>query len=162
MILLACSCKVSNGPNPGDPVPPKPRSFPIGFHFRSSGSILGISHSASLGLVDVIPPKQQTWSRWSRIEGKIAAYYEKNGGFPESLDKLSFEEPSDANKGSKEETLQDAWGRPHIYTIINEKTFRLVSYGADGKPGGTDEDEDFYRDYTLPYYTTYLYHASTN
>ncbi|GGP21054.1 type II secretion system major pseudopilin GspG [Silvimonas iriomotensis] len=38
----------------------------------------------------------------------------------------------------------DPWDRPYVYRRPGENghDFDLISYGADGKPGGTDEDAD--------------------
>ncbi len=40
--------------------------------------------------------------------------------------------------------LKDPWGRPFMIRVPGEKNvdFDIVSYGADGKPGGTGEDAD--------------------
>jgi general secretion pathway protein G len=40
--------------------------------------------------------------------------------------------------------LKDPWGKPYMIVVPGEKNpdFDIVSYGADGKPGGTGEDED--------------------
>jgi len=35
----------------------------------------------------------------------------------------------------------DPWGRPYLYTFDGSRG-RVLSYGADGKPGGTGEDAD--------------------
>lgn len=42
------------------------------------------------------------------------------------------------------EALVDPWGHPYILKIPGEKNvdFDIVSYGADGQPGGTDENAD--------------------
>lgn len=42
------------------------------------------------------------------------------------------------------ETLIDPWGRPFILVIPGEKNidFDIVSFGADGRPGGEGEDAD--------------------
>lgn len=37
---------------------------------------------------------------------------------------------------------KDAWGRSFIYTLTNEDSATIISYGADGKPGGTGQDTD--------------------
>jgi general secretion pathway protein G len=44
----------------------------------------------------------------------------------------------------KKEDLLDAWGKPFILRIPGVKNidFDIVSYGADGKPGGEGEDAD--------------------
>jgi general secretion pathway protein G len=40
--------------------------------------------------------------------------------------------------------LKDPWGRPFILVVPGSKNvdFDVVSYGADGQPGGTGEDAD--------------------
>lgn len=40
--------------------------------------------------------------------------------------------------------LNDPWGRPFVLRIPGQKNidFDIVSYGADGAPGGTGENED--------------------
>lgn len=40
--------------------------------------------------------------------------------------------------------LKDPWGKPYMIVVPGEKNpdFDIVSYGADGKPGGTGENED--------------------
>jgi len=37
----------------------------------------------------------------------------------------------------------DPWGHPYIYSSPGEHgEYDIISYGADGKPGGTENDED--------------------
>ena len=37
----------------------------------------------------------------------------------------------------------DPWGRPYVYRTPGEKSeFQVLSYGRDGKPGGSGEDAD--------------------
>ena len=37
----------------------------------------------------------------------------------------------------------DPWGRPYVYRTPGQKgEFEVISYGRDGKPGGTGEDAD--------------------
>jgi general secretion pathway protein G len=42
------------------------------------------------------------------------------------------------------DALLDPWGHPYILRVPGEKNFDfdVVSYGADGQPGGTDENAD--------------------
>ena len=38
---------------------------------------------------------------------------------------------------------KDPWGNDYVYTCPGEHgDFDLLSYGADGQPGGTDENAD--------------------
>lgn len=43
----------------------------------------------------------------------------------------------------------DAWGRPFLYAVVDGQP-RLVSWGADGEPGGEGLDADLYSDRELP------------
>jgi general secretion pathway protein G len=43
----------------------------------------------------------------------------------------------------KKAVPNDPWDRPYLYRIPGEKReFEIVSYGRDGKPGGSGEDAD--------------------
>jgi general secretion pathway protein G len=43
----------------------------------------------------------------------------------------------------KKAVPSDPWGRPYVYRTPGEKgEFALLSYGRDGKPGGSGEDAD--------------------
>lgn len=43
----------------------------------------------------------------------------------------------------KKAVPNDPWGRPYLYRMPGEKyEFEIVSYGRDGKAGGTGEDAD--------------------
>lgn len=37
---------------------------------------------------------------------------------------------------------RDPWDRPYIYRRDQEGGFEIISFGADGKPGGTGDDRD--------------------
>jgi general secretion pathway protein G len=37
---------------------------------------------------------------------------------------------------------KDAWGRDFVYQLVEEGKAAIVSYGADGKPGGDGQDSD--------------------
>lgn len=37
---------------------------------------------------------------------------------------------------------KDAWGRQFVYNFVEEGKATLESYGADGKPGGSEQDAD--------------------
>jgi general secretion pathway protein G len=43
----------------------------------------------------------------------------------------------------KKAVPNDPWGRPYVYRTPGQKSeFEVVSYGRDGKPGGSGEDAD--------------------
>ncbi len=62
-----------------------------------------------------------------------------------------WERPSEADASAwqgpyldKRDQLMDPWKRPYILRIppLEAADFEIVSYGADGQPGGEGEDED--------------------
>lgn len=66
------------------------------------------------------------------------------GRYPQSLAELRH---SDAASWDgpylPKEVPMDPWGNPYVYTVPGaEEAFDLISYGADGKPGGEEENAD--------------------
>jgi general secretion pathway protein G len=52
-------------------------------------------------------------------------------------------EPAWAGPYLKKGVPADPWGRPYVYTQPGSHSdFDLMSYGKDGRPGGTGEDAD--------------------
>lgn len=37
---------------------------------------------------------------------------------------------------------KDAWGKPFVYRLVEAEKAVVISFGADGKPGGSDQDAD--------------------
>ena len=53
------------------------------------------------------------------------------------------EEPKWNGPYLKKNVPLDPWGKPYMYKVPGQRwDFELVSYGRDGKPGGTGEDAD--------------------
>ena len=42
----------------------------------------------------------------------------------------------------REDLSQDPWGEPYAYRLIEGKRYRVISFGADRKPGGVGADAD--------------------
>jgi len=67
------------------------------------------------------------------------------GKYPEKLDDLRKSTGSrwDGPYLPKDVPL-DPWGNPFVYIIPGENgdPYRIMSYGADGQPGGKDNNED--------------------
>jgi len=40
----------------------------------------------------------------------------------------------------------DPWGKPYVYTSEGPRQFKIISYGADGQPGGSSYDADISSD----------------
>lgn len=82
------------------------------------------------------------------IDGQVQTYYTQNSEWPPADRGLSVltspeAKPSDAFYMT-EDQLVDPWGN-QFYIIVpgpSGHPFELVSYGADGQPGGTDENAD--------------------
>ncbi len=52
-------------------------------------------------------------------------------------------EPNWSGPYLKKAVPNDPWGRPYVYRVPGQKgDYDLLSYGRDGKPGGTGEDAD--------------------
>jgi general secretion pathway protein G len=78
---------------------------------------------------------------------KIEMYRADVGRYPASLSDLVRQPPAtDKWSGpyAKEAELKDKWGNPYQYAVpgTDGRRYDLVSYGADGKPGGEGENRD--------------------
>ncbi|MBI1942037.1 MAG: type II secretion system major pseudopilin GspG [Betaproteobacteria bacterium] len=61
----------------------------------------------------------------------------------EALQTRPANEPGWNGPYLKKAIPNDPWGRPYVYRVPGQKSeFDLLSYGRDGKPGGTGEDAD--------------------
>lgn len=81
------------------------------------------------GLITRVPLDASTCGRMMQLKRDIADFYAQNGALPESLDAL---ETSDVKADSK----KNAWGGPISYSISNETTVVLKTYG----PGGAEAE----------------------
>jgi general secretion pathway protein G len=81
------------------------------------------------------------------LEDAVTGYKLDVGSYPETLSGL-VENTDQSEKWDgpyiKPAVPKDPWGNQYIYTIPGEHSndFDLVSYGADGQPGGTGENAD--------------------
>ena len=85
-------------------------------------------------------------SQIDRLSMAVESYYLDTGQTPESLDQL-IESSGDAAGWNgpyvKKSSLQDPWGREYVYTYPGEHgDFDIYSLGADGQPGGEDNNAD--------------------
>src|SRR6266496_6750066 len=70
-----------------------------------------------------------------------------NGKYPSALTDLQslvpYTDPLGINQKINSVPLQDPWTHNYVYTFPGQYgDYDLVSYGADGNPGGTGEDAD--------------------
>lgn len=79
------------------------------------------------------------------IEMAVKGYVQDVGRLPQSLNELVRPGRDKRWKGpylDEEDPPLDPWSRPYHYAVIGETKFILVSWGGDGKPGGTGENRD--------------------
>jgi hypothetical protein len=98
--------------------------------------------SGCASLYEVIPPRDNTLSAMTETKVRIEMYLQKNGRLPPDFNSLPVRE-NHVNQ------TDDAWHRPLLYTIESGNTVVLKSLGADGKPGGTGDDEDLTQRYRV-------------
>jgi len=87
------------------------------------------------------------------VEAATEQYFFDCGRYPSSLKEL-LNPPSGLEEKwngpyIKASQLLDPWGKQYIYVPegkVNPGSFDLISYGADGVPGGEDENKDIYND----------------
>ena len=85
-------------------------------------------------------------SQVQTLAAKIESYELDNGGPPSQLQDL-VSEPSGADGWlgpyAKEAELKDPWGKVFEYRAPGQSAkFDLISYGADGRPGGDSWNRD--------------------
>ena len=70
------------------------------------------------------------------MKSAITAYMLKNNRkLPNTLDEIApFMDPPKVPK--------DPWGNAYVYTKEGTRSFKIVSYGADGAPGGDEVNAD--------------------
>ena len=85
-----------------------------------------------------LAPKQRlALEQIRRMEGFFKMYYRTMGRFPTEQEGFT---PLLQSRVLAE-IPADPWGRPYVYQFNNERT-GVVSFGADGVPGGQGEDAD--------------------
>ncbi len=92
--------------------------------------------------------RELTKSQIGIIDGQVQAYYTQTGNWPPSDKGLMVLTTPEATPSSayflKPDQLMDSWNNS-FYIIVpgpDGYPYEIVSYGADGQPGGTDENAD--------------------
>ena len=68
----------------------------------------------------------------------LKVYYSQKGRLPESSEGLAA-----LVQGRQLHAVPlDPWGHPYVYSLEGASNYVVMSYGADGQPGGTDDNED--------------------
>ena len=106
--------------------------------------LLGLFLPGLIGRTEFARTKA-TKSKIDRLIFSIESYRLDVGGCPSSLDALvsNIGQIHDWNGPYvKTSLLKDPWGNPYIYES-NDTVSRVMSYGADNKPGGENRDADW-------------------
>lgn len=78
------------------------------------------------------PQQRQTWDTMQKVIEALDAYFAANGHYPATLADLPGGGP-----------FLDAWGNELVYQLPGSgNDYDLISYGANGQPGGEDIDAD--------------------
>ena len=83
----------------------------------------------------------------NQVAAQIEQYNSDVGDYPRSLEDLVTDPQANGWLGpyAKKEQLKDPFNHPLQYSAPGENgPFDLISYGKDGKPGGTSVDADLH------------------
>lgn len=88
------------------------------------------------------------------LHAAVERFRQDTGRYPSRRDGLSelMHRPADVTGWKPDGCLectgipQDGWKRDFVYVLTPESSvpFVIISFGADGQPGGTDENADLY------------------
>ena len=108
---------------------------------------VGPKYFAQVGKSEVKTAKAQL----DALEKALEQYRLDTGHFPSTDQGLAALNTKPANETKwggpylKKAVPPDPWGNPYVYKSPGDHgEFDLLSYGKDGKPGGTGEDEDLH------------------
>jgi general secretion pathway protein G len=108
-------------------------------------SIVGPKYFGQLGKSEVKTAKAQI----NAFRKALDVYRLDTGHYPDSQAGLGALLVAPANESKwqgpylQKNIPNDPWDKPYIYRIPGEKSeLDIISYGADGKPGGADENAD--------------------
>ncbi|WDE13262.1 type II secretion system major pseudopilin GspG [Thalassomonas haliotis] len=84
-------------------------------------------------------------AQMNAFETALDTYRLDLGTYPENLAQLRVsDKPRWDGPYLPKEVPMDPWGNPYVYKKPGENgnPYSIMSYGADGQPGGTDNNED--------------------
>ena len=93
---------------------------------------------------DLLPARGLTAIRMETLKQRILHYARTHNEFPKTAADLPL-------LNSRDNTVQDGWGRDIRFEIAPNGIVTLTSLGRDGRPGGTGDDADITR--TFPAHT---------
>lgn len=85
-----------------------------------------------------------TKSQLASLDDAIRLYKMNQNSLPSKLEDLVNPPSSGGSPGRKylETVPKDAWNRDFVYKVLSANDYDCISYGADGKPGGSGYDAD--------------------
>ena len=84
-------------------------------------------------------------AQMNAFETALDTYRLDMGHYPAKLEELrKSDKPRWDGPYLPKEVPLDPWGNPYIYKVPGENgaPYTIMTYGADGQPGGTDNNED--------------------
>ena len=84
-------------------------------------------------------------AQMNAFETALDTYRLDMGSYPEKLEELrTSNKPGWDGPYLPKDIPLDPWNNPYVYTVPGEngKPYKLMTYGADGKPGGSDNNAD--------------------
>lgn len=84
-------------------------------------------------------------AQMNAFETALDTYRLDMGSYPEKLEDLrKSNKPRWDGPYLPKDLPLDPWGNPYVYTIPGEdgNPYKIMSFGADGQPGGADANED--------------------
>lgn len=103
-------------------------------------TIVGVNVLGALGDADRATAQAQIRT----FSTALVSYKIQFNKFPGSLNDL-VQNPKNRNFLDSKTVPLDPWGNPYTYKSQG-RNFTITSYGADGTPGGVDEDADISSD----------------
>ncbi len=101
------------------------------------GLMAGVVAYATTGYLERAK-KQRARSDIATYSGAIDSYYLARGHYPDNQDGLKVLVPEFIKM-----LQNDPWGRPYVYVQPGKGgPYDLITYGADGREGGTGADAD--------------------
>ena len=103
-------------------------------------AIVGVNVLGSLNTASRAQAKAQIRS----FKTALMSYRISFKKFPSSSEGLQALVSNEKNKEFLEESNipKDPWGNDYIYTLEGSRDYTIVSYGADGRAGGVEDDAD--------------------
>jgi general secretion pathway protein G len=101
------------------------------------GLLAGVVTYATHGYLERAK-RQKARADISTLAGAVNSYYGEKGRLPDNRDGLQILVP-----GYITALPKDPWGNPYVYVQPGKNgPFDIISYGHDGREGGTGVDED--------------------